>query len=109
MVMQHVLEHCYNPLQVFTNLYDLINTNGYLICEVPNNNCLALSFAGAAWAWLDIPRHLSFFTQKSLKTFSEKVGFNITATYYNGYTRQFTNRYINEEALIYDTLVSRVC
>ena len=74
----HVFEHLVNPIEVLTQLQSKLKKNGNLIIEVPHANNLLLkklkikSFINfTLWS-----EHLVLHTNKSLKCFLEKVGFN---------------------------------
>lgn len=104
-IMSHVLEHCLDPIKALENLYQLLRPGGYFICEVPNNDCLGLKFAGVTWSMLDMPRHLNFFTPTSLVSMLEKIGLQSKKLAFRGYYRQFTNSWIDYEASVYDRLL----
>ena len=106
-LMSHVLEHCLDPLQSLINAKVLLRPGGALLCEVPNNAAIGLAWSQAAWRWLDVPRHLNFFTVASLSHAAAKAGFSITALSHTGYLRQFTSDWINEEQRIAQSLLSR--
>lgn len=100
-VMNHVLEHTRDPLLALRNAMQLLVDGGKLVMEVPNNSCIGLKSSEIAWMHLDVPRHLYFFTPKSLRAICEKVGFEIISTQFNGYYRQFDNTWINDERKIF--------
>ena len=60
--------------------------------------------AGAAWQWLDVPRHQNFFTPGSLSAICTDAGLRIEGTEYTGYARQFLPEWINIEQRIFDIL-----
>lgn len=97
-VLSHVLEHCQDPLGALRAVKALLNPEGVLLCEVPNNAARGLQHMGAAWYWLDVPRHLNFFTEKSLEALCVKAGFAVTRTDYTGYCRQFSREWTHTEA-----------
>ncbi|WP_083602409.1 class I SAM-dependent methyltransferase [Hydrococcus rivularis] len=103
-IIKHVLEHCLDPLVALRNAYQLLRSGGILVCEVPNNCALQLSYDGVTWPFLDIPRHLNFFTPTSLRAICEKSGFKMQSLFFRGYTRQFSNSWINTQAFIWDRL-----
>jgi SAM-dependent methyltransferase len=89
-VMMHVLHQCLDPIRALREAGALLKPGGALVVEVPNNAALGLGQAGTAWPWLDVPRHLSFFTAKSLALACEAVGLVAGRPEYTGYTRQFS-------------------
>ena len=98
--MTHVLEHCFDPTAAVGNLAELLDDDGLFFVETPNNACLGARRAGAAWRWLDVPRHLNFFTPDSLQKVCTDAGLRIVAVEFTGYTRQFRPEWIAEEAEI---------
>jgi SAM-dependent methyltransferase len=85
----HVLEHCIDPILAINNTKAMVAPGGTLIIEVPNNAAMAFRWFGGKWPWADIPRHLSFFTEKSLCKLLAANGLRATKTIYCGYTKQF--------------------
>lgn len=63
----HVLEHLPDPLNL---LHELVRENlaekGVLLIEVPNFNSIQSRLAKNKWIHLDVPRHISHFTEKTL-------------------------------------------
>lgn len=102
-VMTHVLEHTLEPLTAVRNAASLLADGGTLILETPNNAAIGMLQAGSTWRWLDVPRHLNFFTPVSLKLICRQAGLLPLAVEYRGYTRQFLPEWIREEQEIWDT------
>ncbi len=100
-LLSHVLEHCIDPIQALSNVQRILRSNGTLVIEVPNNGALGFTLFGAAWPWSDIPRHLNFFTEKSLRIALEKSGFEVMSVHYTGYTRQFHAEWIRTQEQIW--------
>jgi SAM-dependent methyltransferase len=96
-VMSHVLEHCLDPLTAMQNVHSLLRPGGLAVLAVPNNDSSGLRHSRAAWRWLDVPRHLSFFTADSLGRLCERSGLEIQSVNYDGYCRQFSDEWISEE------------
>lgn len=88
-LMSHTLEHCIDPVKAVSNAASLLEPDGTLVIEVPNNAAMGFRWFGPRWPWTDIPRHLSFFTDRSLSLLLEQHGLKIIKTIYTGYTRQF--------------------
>ncbi len=99
-VFSHVLEHTLDPVLALANARDLLADDGIMSVEVPNNACEGSRRMGAAWRWLDVPRHLNFFTPDSLQACAEAAGLRVRAVLYRGYVRQFTPGWMMDEARI---------
>jgi SAM-dependent methyltransferase len=68
-----VMEHIYAPSQYFSAVRRVLKNGGRFIFLVPNANSL-----WSRWAYKeDIPRHVQFFTKKSIVNYSRKYGFDI--------------------------------
>lgn len=102
--LSHVLEHTRDPMQALRNVREILAPGGLLVCEVPNNEALALRLFGAAWEMFDVPRHLHFFTARSLSQFCERAGFTVESVAYGHYFRQVTNDVIAKEQQLYETI-----
>jgi SAM-dependent methyltransferase len=103
-LMRHVLEHCLDPRLALQSARTLLKPGGRLLCETPNNDALGLRFAGPSWNWLDVPRHINFFTSDSLVAACESAGFDVLDSRYCGYYRQFDRAWIDTEQHIQETL-----
>jgi 2-polyprenyl-3-methyl-5-hydroxy-6-metoxy-1,4-benzoquinol methylase len=75
--MWHSLEHMLYPNQVLTKTHDILNEHGQLVIEVPNINSWQARMAKEKWIYLETPRHLTHFSQKSLDYILSKNGFKI--------------------------------
>ena len=74
----HVLEHLQNPGELLRNLIKSnLKFGGLLIAEVPNFGSWQSKWAGNKWLHLDVPRHLSHFTDESLARVIKEPGFTI--------------------------------
>ncbi|MGB1251525.1 MAG: class I SAM-dependent methyltransferase [Candidatus Promineifilaceae bacterium] len=100
--MTHVLEHSVDPLKSLRSVVDLLADGGKLIVEVPNNAAVGFQRSGLTWRWLDVPRHLNFFTPHSLRKMCKTVGLEHDRTEFRGYTRQFHAEWIANEQEIWD-------
>ncbi|MCB1388315.1 MAG: class I SAM-dependent methyltransferase [Rhodobacteraceae bacterium] len=99
-VFTHVLEHTLDPVLSLSNARDLLSENGIMSIEVPNNASEGSRRMGPRWRWLDVPRHLNFFTPESLQSCAEAAGLKVEAVLYRGYVRQFMPDWIVDEARI---------
>jgi SAM-dependent methyltransferase len=99
-LLSHVLEHCIDPVVALGNVKKLLAADGAAIIEVPNNAALSAETYGPAWFFADVPRHLHFFCEKSLREALERVGLKVRRTIYTGYTRQFSPEWLAAQASI---------
>lgn len=96
----HALEHFLDPQLALANARELLAPGGTLVIEVPNNNCAGIGHFGRDWLFLDVPRHLNFFTAASLRAMVAQAGFTETGLIYRGYAMQFTPAWIHDQGQI---------
>jgi 2-polyprenyl-3-methyl-5-hydroxy-6-metoxy-1,4-benzoquinol methylase len=101
-LMSHVLEHTVDPMAALLNARRILADDGFLVVEVPNNRCKGFAQSGIAWPWLDVPRHLTFFTAKSLAAILGRTRFTVAAVQYRGYQRQFSPEWRESEQRAWD-------
>jgi 2-polyprenyl-3-methyl-5-hydroxy-6-metoxy-1,4-benzoquinol methylase len=105
-VFSHVIEHLVDPVRALADAAALLKPKGLVFCEVPNNEALIARQSGLAWEHLDIPRHLNFFTERSLAALVRNAGLVVRRVYFSGYCRYFDDSYIATEQRIYDRLAA---
>lgn len=93
-LLSHVLEHCVDPAAALRNVKRLLAPQATAIIEVPNNAALGFEMYGPGWFFADIPRHLQFFTENSLRKALSQAGLRVTRVIYTGYTRQFAPQWL---------------
>jgi SAM-dependent methyltransferase len=98
--MRHVLEHVREPTLVLRNIASMLKPGGLFFADVPNNQSIGLERAGAGWNWLDVPRHLNFWTGTSLARAIEAAGMRQASIHHHSYTRQFGRAWIMVEQTI---------
>jgi len=103
-VMNHVLEHTVDPIAAVSNALGLLAPGGVLVIETPNHRALGFQRAGATWAFLDVPRHLHFFTEASLRKTCAAAGAKVQEVEYHGYCRQLKQSWVKTERTIWDAL-----
>jgi 2-polyprenyl-3-methyl-5-hydroxy-6-metoxy-1,4-benzoquinol methylase len=79
-LLDNVLEHLLDPLETLQTLYSLLEEEGCLIIEVPNDfSVLQSKLLNEGHIdkefWVAIPDHLSYFNSDGLKNICEYVGF----------------------------------
>ena len=57
-ISNHVIEHIYDPRDLFCESRRILRPGGRFIAATPNANCLSQRIFGSAWRGLDPPRHL---------------------------------------------------
>jgi SAM-dependent methyltransferase len=77
--MWHSLEHVHQPLDTLRAVRGLLAPGGRLVIAVPNIESTAFRWFGPGWFGLDLPRHLTHFTPRTLRLILEKTGFRVTA------------------------------
>ena len=68
-----VFEHLHDPAAAFACVAELLRPGGHLIVQVPNLQSINARFTRLE----DIPRHLYFFSEKTLRRFGMKVGLDL--------------------------------
>lgn len=104
--MLHVLEHTLDPARALAAAHEVLEPGGLLVVEVPNQRCLGFDRLAYTWAFFDVPRHLSFFTARSLRQAVEHAGFVVEKEEMRGFTRQYLPEWIEEEQRIHDALAA---
>jgi 2-polyprenyl-3-methyl-5-hydroxy-6-metoxy-1,4-benzoquinol methylase len=77
--MRQSLEHVHAPLEVLQAAHRLLAPGGRLFVAVPNIDSAAFRWCGPAWIGLDLPRHLTHFTPRTLRQMLEAAGFRAGA------------------------------
>lgn len=73
----HVLEHLDDPVDVLSSLRCRMKPGGVVVAAVPNFGSRQSRATGASWLHLDLPRHLSHFTEESLVKTFQASGFHV--------------------------------
>lgn len=79
--LSHVLEHLPDPMDALKRLRDLVADDGFLHIEIPNLNSLARYYARDEWRHYVPPRHLVYFSNKTLRAALTQSGFAVTDSY----------------------------
>jgi len=99
-LLSHVLEHCIDPTLALGAIRSLLAPGGTAIFEVPNNGARGFRMYGPGWFFADVPRHLQFFTERSLRKAMTAAGFRVTRVIYTGYSRQFSPQWLASQQSI---------
>jgi SAM-dependent methyltransferase len=75
--MSHVLEHLHDPLDVLRKVQRWLRPGGVVRIWLPNFGSAERRVFGRLWLGLDVPRHLTHFTPKTLGLMLERTGFEV--------------------------------
>ncbi|MDQ3928496.1 MAG: class I SAM-dependent methyltransferase [Chloroflexota bacterium] len=76
-VLWHVLEHVRAPRLMLHEVARILKPGGMLLVAVPNFGSWEARFSGKGWFHLDVPRHLTHFTPRTLKEGLDEAGLDI--------------------------------
>lgn len=88
-LVNHVLEHFYEPEQVLFDCRRLLAPAGRLVVAVPNFDSLQSRFGREYWFHRDLPIHLFHFSEKGLASLLAKSGFDIIARSHADWPQNF--------------------
>ncbi len=75
--MFHVLEHVPDPVADLREVRRLLKPDGVFIAEVPVCDSYGFAIMGSKWYGLDLPRHLTHFSTRTLRLAAEKAGLRV--------------------------------
>lgn len=75
-IMNHVIEHVYDPVALLAACRRLLKSGGKLILATPNSASYGHCKFGACWRGLEPPRHLHLFSSKTLSQVAYRAGFS---------------------------------
>jgi 2-polyprenyl-3-methyl-5-hydroxy-6-metoxy-1,4-benzoquinol methylase len=73
----HVLEHLYHPRDILKRVSEWLKPGGIFYMMVPNIDSAGAHIFKSYWYALELPRHLSHFSPKSLTRLAESVGLEV--------------------------------
>lgn len=73
----HVLEHVPQPKATLQACREVLRPGGRVALVTPMADSLAAAWCGSCWYGLDVPRHLTHFTQATLARHLEAAGFRV--------------------------------
>ena len=84
-VLNHVIEHCPNPLETLRHCHRLLKKGGLIYLAAPNTDSISAwikkvkfrFFGGKQYGYLNPPIHLYDFNQETLSRLLEKAGFRV--------------------------------
>lgn len=77
----HSLEHHDSPRQTMREVARVLRCGGYGIFAVPSGESLGLRMFGKYWGPLEIPRHLYYFTETTIRRLLGEVGLDVVRVY----------------------------
>ncbi len=81
--MSHVIEHLNNPKETLIKINRSTKMNGDIVITTPNFDSLEFKLFKSYWFGLEIPRHLYFFTKKTIYNLLNNTGFKIINIQYD--------------------------
>jgi SAM-dependent methyltransferase len=71
-----VIEHLNDPRSTLNQMARMTKADGWLGISIPNFGCWEPTVFGRYWYLWELPRHLHFFTPKSIRRLVEECGFD---------------------------------
>ncbi len=103
-MFKQVLEHLVDPVAALRNAAQLLQPGGVMFIEVPNNDSAIARQSGLSWEHMDVPRHINFFTEDTLRATATLAGLVVEGPFFCEYCRYFSDEYIALEQRIFDHL-----
>lgn len=75
----NVLEHLWDPVCSLKRINRMLKAGGLVVAEIPDFDSLSRKWFGKHWFMYHLPRHLSHFTETSLRGLMNECGFEKTA------------------------------
>ena len=79
-ILWHVLEHVRAPRAMLKEVSRVLKPGGVLLVAVPNFGSSEARWTGPGWFHLDVPRHLTHFTPRTLKSALNNAGLQLMST-----------------------------
>lgn len=76
-ILWHVLEHVHSPRDLLAEVSRILKPGGLLLVAVPNFGSWEARWSGSGWFHLDVPRHLTHFTPRTLRGVLEGSGLKL--------------------------------
>ncbi len=88
-LVNHVLEHWYEPEKLLLECKRLLSPAGRLVVAVPDFGSFQSRFGRDSWFHCDLPVHLFHFTQNGLEVLLAKSGYVITGRSHADFAQNF--------------------
>jgi SAM-dependent methyltransferase len=96
----HVFEHLYQPREVLAKVCEWLKPGGIFFVMVPNIDSAGFRIFKSYWYALELPRHLSFFSPKSLTALARSLGLEeVSVTTNREVFIEASTRYILDDKL----------
>ena len=76
-VMWDVLEHVHGPKDTLLEIHRVLKPDGILVLRVPQLDSWDRGLFGPYWVGWDAPRHLTLFSQRTLRLMLARTGFRV--------------------------------
>jgi ubiquinone/menaquinone biosynthesis C-methylase UbiE len=76
-IMNHMIEHAFEPLATLQRCADLLKPGGLVVGETPSVDCWDFDRFGEYWGGLHAPRHTMLFTPSTLRRAAERAGLDV--------------------------------
>ena len=70
-----VIEHLVEPRSELTEIRRILKPSGLLLFSIPNSGCWEPCFFRSYWYAYEVPRHLNYFTTRSIRRLLKECGF----------------------------------
>ena len=80
-LIQDVLEHLENPIDMLSNIREFANKDAILSCGFPNKDCMVAKNMKEKWRMIMPVGHLHYFSKKSVNIMLEKSGWILKKKY----------------------------
>jgi SAM-dependent methyltransferase len=113
-IIWHVLEHLYAPQEMLREIRRILKPDGALLVAVPNFGSWEARFGKRHWFHLNVPGHLTHFTDRTIERELRDAGFTVAhRTFFSSeydffsFVQTAQNRLGLRFNLLYDTLRKR--
>lgn len=94
----HVFEHLYQPREVLAKVHKWLKPGGIFYVIVPNIDSAGFRIFKSYWYALELPRHISFFSPKSLRILAQSIGLEeVSVTTHREVFIEASTRYLLDE------------
>jgi len=88
-MLHHSFEHMPHPQAALEHLYDILNSDRFVLIRIPVASSLAWRQYGVNWVGLDPPRHFFLHTPESINILAGQTGFEVSEIVFDSTEMQF--------------------